>query len=89
MIANLTLLNFLKDYNKKRPFFKDYLVILLLMIGLPFLFISCKSKTHPNQSMIDLLKEAETNYNSPDNVFSPDAVVIYCDPILKNSSDEN
>jgi hypothetical protein len=70
------------------PLFKDYLFI-LLMVGLPSLFISCKPKTHPNQAMVDLLKEAEKNYNSPDNVFSPDAVVKYCDSILKNSSDEN
>jgi len=70
------------------PLFKDYLFI-LLMVGLPSLFISCKPKTHPNQAMVDLLKEAEKNYNCPDNVFSPDAVVIYCDSILKNSSDEN
>ena len=70
------------------PLFKDYL-FLLLMVSLPSLFMSCKPETHPNQAMIDLLKEAKKNYNSPDNLFSPDAVVTYCDSILKNSSDEN
>jgi hypothetical protein len=69
------------------PLFKDYLLILLI-VTLPSLFISCKPETHPNQAMIDLLKEAGKNYNSPNNLFSPDAVVTYCDSILKNSSDE-
>jgi tetratricopeptide (TPR) repeat protein len=56
---------------------------------LSLLFISCKSKVLPNQDMIDLLKAAEKNYNSPKNVFCPEAVVRFCDSLLNNSSDEN
>ena len=39
--------------------------------------------------MIDLLKKAEKDYNSPDNVFSPGAVVTYCDSVLRTSSAED
>jgi tetratricopeptide (TPR) repeat protein len=56
---------------------------------LSLLFISCKPKVLPNQDMIDLLKAAEKNYNSPKNVFCPEAVVRFCDSLLNNSSDEN
>jgi hypothetical protein len=89
MVINPILLNFLKGYNKKRPLFKDYLFILFLTVGVPSLLLSCKPKAHPNQSMIDLLKQEESDFNSPDNVFAPGAVVTYCDSILQNSSDED
>ena len=39
--------------------------------------------------MIDILKKAKSDFNSPDNVFAPDAVVKYCDSVLQNSSDED
>jgi tetratricopeptide (TPR) repeat protein len=39
--------------------------------------------------MIDLLKNAEKNYQSPANVFSPEAVVKYSDSIIHNSSDKD
>ncbi|PWT75646.1 MAG: hypothetical protein C5B59_08415 [Bacteroidetes bacterium] len=56
---------------------------------LPLFFISCKHKTLPNQAMIDLLKAAEKNFYSPDNVFCPEAMVKSCDSILNGSSDES
>ncbi|MEO5943208.1 MAG: CRTAC1 family protein [Ferruginibacter sp.] len=37
--------------------------------------------------MVDLLKTAEKNYNSPENVFCPEAVIKHCDSIIDNSSD--
>ncbi|MEP6683058.1 MAG: CRTAC1 family protein [Parafilimonas sp.] len=56
---------------------------------LSFSIASCKRKSSPNQAMIDLLKESEKNYNNPNNVFCPQAVVKDCDSILDNSKDKN
>ncbi|MEO7043747.1 MAG: FG-GAP-like repeat-containing protein [Ferruginibacter sp.] len=56
---------------------------------LSFVFISCKRKVLPNQDMIDLLKTAERNYSSPQNVFCPEAVVKLNDSILHYSSNED
>jgi hypothetical protein len=39
--------------------------------------------------MIDLLKTAEKNYQNPENVFSPEAVVKYTDSVINNSSGED
>jgi hypothetical protein len=39
--------------------------------------------------MIDLLKVSEKNDNNPGNVFCPEAMVKFCDSILKSSSDKN
>jgi len=75
-----------KGFTKKYRLFKGFCLITLLIFTL---FISCKSKTDPNQYMIDLLAKAEKDYNSPDNVFRPEAVVKYCDSILSASLDED
>ncbi len=66
-------------------FFKNYSISLILLCTFSFFIISCKHKVLPNQGMINLLKMAEKNYESPDNVFCPEAVLKYCDSILKNS----
>jgi hypothetical protein len=39
--------------------------------------------------MIDLLKTAEKNYQNPENLFSPEAVVKYTDSVINNSSGED
>ena len=87
MITNLIISGFFKHYHKNPHLIVSVWIMWLILFAMP-LFISCKSETYPNQAMIDLLKEAEKNYNSPDNVFTPGAVVIYCDSILQNTSDE-
>ena len=46
---------------------------------------SCKDGTHPNQEMIDLLKVSAKFDHNHENVFSPEAVVEYCDSVLKNA----
>ena len=87
MITNLIISGFFKHYHKNPHLVVSVWIMWLILFAMP-LFISCKSETYPNQAMIDLLKEAEKNYNSPDNVFTPGAVVTYCDSILQNTSDE-
>ncbi|MGN6531617.1 MAG: FG-GAP-like repeat-containing protein, partial [Ginsengibacter sp.] len=49
---------------------------------------SCKYKSLPNQAMIDLLEKTEKYNNSPENMFSPEAVAKFSDSIINNSSDE-
>ncbi len=54
-----------------------------------FLYASCKHKSLPNQAMIDLLKASEKYGDNPDNIFSPEAKIKFCDSILNTSPDEN
>ncbi len=89
MITKLIISLFFKRSNKKYYYLKGDLVRFLLVFALPILFFSCKPKSFPNQGMIDLLKTAEKNYQNPENVFSPEAVVKYTDSIINSSSDEN
>src|SRR4051812_37608354 len=69
--------------------FKSAMPLLIFVIS--FLLNSCNHKTKvlPNQAMIDLLKQADEKYKSPDNVFCPEAVVKVCDSVLENTSDQN
>ena len=64
-------------------------MIFLLSFSVLICFISCRNKTLPNQDMIDLLKIAKENDNNPDNIFSPEAKVKFCDSIIDNSADKN
>ncbi len=63
------------------PFVSNFLASLTLLA-----VASCKHKQLPNQDMIDLLKaSAKFDYNH-ENVFSPEAMVEYCDSVLNNAS---
>ena len=61
----------------------------LIVCMLLFFAASCKQKDLPNQAMINLLKTAEHNFNNPNNIFCPEAVIKNCDSIIDNSSNEN
>lgn len=54
-----------------------------------FILVSCKERRLPNQEMIDLLKESARIDHDHENVFSPEAMVEYCDSIVSASSDES
>jgi hypothetical protein len=88
VITNLIISFFVKKKRKKNYFFKGSLPLQWLTFGIFFLLASCKPKTYPNQAMIDLLKESEKNYNSPDNLFCPEAVLKFSDSVIGNSKDE-
>src|SRR3954467_14634617 len=78
---------FLFDSNNNAYCYLPYKhVVLLLPIFFSVLFYTCnhKDKRLPNQAMIDLLKQADEKYKSPDNIFCPEAVVKLCDSILEN-----
>jgi hypothetical protein len=60
---------------------------LLLFLALLAL-ASCKERSHPNQEMIDLLKVSAKFDHNPENVFSPEAMVEYCDSVLNSSPGE-
>jgi hypothetical protein len=47
---------------------------------------ACKGKPLPNQPMIHLLKLSAKADHDPENVFAPDAIVMYCDSILNAAS---
>ncbi|HTR29569.1 MAG TPA: CRTAC1 family protein [Puia sp.] len=49
---------------------------------------SCKDRPLPNQEMIDLLKAAAKFDHNRENVFSPEAMIEYCDSILNSSPGE-
>jgi hypothetical protein len=59
----------------------------LLFIALISL-AACKDKPLPNQEMIDLLKVSARYDHNRENVFSPEAIITYCDSVLGNTSDE-
>lgn len=66
--------------------------LVFLLLTLSFLLLtSCKDKNKrlPNQQMIDLLAQANEKFNSPENIFCPEAVVKLCDSILENTSDQD
>ncbi len=63
---------------------KGIIILLLFAISLA----SCKQKPLPNQYMIDILKAKEKEYNNPNNLFSPYALVKLCDSVLNNTSDK-
>jgi hypothetical protein len=50
---------------------------------------SCGEKQHPNQEMIDLLKVSARYDRNHENVFSPEAMIEYCDSIVRNTPDED
>jgi len=61
---------------------------------LPFFLVllalaSCKDRPLPNQAMIDLLKQSAKFDHNHENVFSPEAVVEYCDSILSRHPGED
>lgn len=51
--------------------------------------MSCRQKALPNQDMIDLLKAAKKYDYNHDNIFSPGAIVEFCDSIIHNAPGEN
>ncbi|MDO6430320.1 CRTAC1 family protein [Flavitalea sp. BT771] len=61
----------------------------------PLLFLAlislaaCKDKHLPNQEMIDLLKVSARYDHNHENVFSPEAMIEYCDSLLSNTSDDD
>jgi tetratricopeptide (TPR) repeat protein len=58
-----------------------------MFVWMMLLLVACKDKDKPlpNQEMIDLLKiSAKADY-SPDNVFSPEAMVAHCDSVLNGA----
>ena len=57
---------------------------MLILFLCTFLF-SCKRKELPNQAMIDLLKATERKFNSPENIFLPEAMLKFSDSVLNNS----
>jgi tetratricopeptide (TPR) repeat protein len=74
---------------KKHCCFKICCTSFALPFMLLFFFISCRQKVLPNQEMINLLKAEDKNYNSPNNIFCPEAMVKFSDSILHNFSVEN
>src|SRR5690348_536568 len=59
-----------------------------VMVFLLF-FAACKGKPLPNQEMIDLLKESAKADHNHENVFSPEAVIEYCDSVLNTDVGED
>src|SRR6478735_8770066 len=76
-------------FNKRFYHIKIYGFPLPVLCMLPLLFLSCRQKTLPNQDMIDLLKTAEKNYYSANNIFCPEALVKLCDSVLESTADKN
>jgi len=60
----------------------------LLAILLLSALASCRHRSLPNQEMIDLLKVSARSDHNHDNVFSPDAMVEYCDSLLGQNPNE-
>ena len=50
---------------------------------------SCKDRHLPNQEMVDLLKIAAKTDHNHENVFSPEAMIEYCDSILSTGPGED
>jgi tetratricopeptide (TPR) repeat protein len=48
---------------------------------------SCVQKKLPNQEMIDLLQQAAETEKNHQNMFNPEAIILFCDSIIKASSD--
>src|SRR6185437_1408871 len=57
---------------------------LLILFLCTFLF-SCSRKDLPNQAMIDLLKTTERKFNSPENIFLPEAMLKFSDSVINSS----
>jgi len=74
---------------KKYHHFKGYGIRPLLLFTLSFFFVSCEQKKLPNEDMIDLLKAAKKYEYNHNNIFSPGAMVEFCDSVIDNSYDEN
>jgi len=51
------------------------------------IFAACSDKPRVNQDMIDLLKTSAKLDHNHNNPFSPEAMIEYCDSIIKNTSD--
>jgi len=60
------------------------ILVFCVLLGL----VSCKDKRLPNQDMIDLLKESARIDHNHENIFSPEAMIGYCDSILSDGADE-
>jgi hypothetical protein len=57
----------------------------LVLLGLA----SCKQRQLPNQEMIDLLKVSARFDHNHENVFSPEAMIEFCDSIVSQTSDQD
>jgi len=66
-------------------YFRVTILLLMLFVA------ACKGKSRPlpNQEMIDLLKESAKTDHNHENVFSPEAVIEYCDSILNTGPGED
>jgi len=58
-----------------------------LILSYLLFLAACNNKPLPNQDMIDLLKAAAKEDHNHNNPFSPEAMIEYCDSIIKNTSD--
>ena len=85
-IARLIISRMFKSDDHKPFGIKACAISFLLFYAVPLLLFSCRNKALPNQEMIDLLKVAEKQQNSPDNVFCPEAVVKFCDSLVDHSA---
>ncbi len=56
---------------------------------LAFLIVSCKHKPLPNQEMIDLLELADKHEYNQENIFSPEAILMFTDSLLNTSPGGN
>ncbi|GGA82075.1 CRTAC1 family protein [Puia dinghuensis] len=59
-------------------------LLFFVLLGLA----SCKDKPLPNQEMIDLLKASAKLDHNHENVFSPEAMIEYCDSVLRKDPGE-
>ena len=64
----------------------SYRIFFFLALLVP---VSCRHRPLPNQEMIDLLKVSARFDHNHENVFSPEAMIEYCDSVLGNASDDN
>lgn len=51
-----------------------------------FIFFSCRHSPLPNQAMINLLRESERYETNPENIFCPEAVIVFSDSVIANTS---
>jgi hypothetical protein len=83
----IKLISYFLPYKKKQYFFTCYRLSLVILLSL--LLNACRHKVLPNQDMIDLLASAKDYDYNAENVFSPEAMVKFCDSIIHNAPDEN
>src|SRR4030095_2289789 len=65
---------------------RKYILTWVLLVVIPFLWLSCVSEVSQNQEMIDLLAKIDKKNFDPQNAFCAEAKLVYYDSAIQKAT---